>query len=96
MDYYQRLKCLQSYSLKERRMRGDKIHIYKIMNSKDDIDLHCMYKLTNLNTRNNDGKMYKKYASKNIRKFSFSHRVVDSWNKLPAHVKFAKSTNDRY
>ena len=75
-------------------MRGDLIQTYKIMNNKDDIDLHSLFILTNPNTRNNEGKLYKKYAGKNIRKFSFSHRVVNSWNNLPTHVKFAKSTNE--
>ena len=94
MSYSQRLKYLKLHSLKGRRMRGDLIQTYKIMNNKDDIDLHSLFILTNPNTRNNEGKLYKKYAGKNIRKFSFSHRVVNSWNNLPTHVKFAKSTNE--
>ena len=41
-------------------MRGDLIQTYKIMNNKDDIDLHSLFILTNPNTRNNEGKLYKK------------------------------------
>ena len=29
-----------------------------------------------------------------IRKYSFSHRVVSKWNNLPNSIKFAKSVNE--
>jgi len=42
------------------------------------------------------GRRYKLYIARshlNIGKFFFSQRVVDSWNKLPAHVVEAETVN---
>jgi hypothetical protein len=37
----------------------------------------------NTRTRGNDKKLKKKYSKLNIRKFSFTNRIVDIWNSLP-------------
>ena len=45
-------------------------------------------------TREHKHKIYKKKHSRtNIRKYSFSQRVVDIWNKLPANVVESKTVN---
>ena len=42
----------------------------------------------------NDKKMKKNYSKINIRKFSFTNRIVDIWNSLPNEVITAKTVNN--
>ena len=48
----------------------------------------CEYKL-----RGHSMKLSKQRASLDVRKFSFSQRVVQAWNKLPQEVVDATSVN---
>ena len=90
----ERLKFLNLHSLKGRRLRGDLIQMYKIFHGLDDIDMNLLFKSapTTL-TCNSAGKLFVQHANTNKRLFSFSYRVIKPWNDLPAHVKFAKTTN---
>jgi len=45
------------------------------------------------NLRGHRYKLFKDRSCMNVRKFFFSQRVVDSWNKLPAHVVEAETVN---
>ena len=64
------------------------------MNNVDDIDPNTVFTFAQTEvTRNCTGKIFKKHAKTNIRKFSFSYRSVTPWNALPSKVKFANSTN---
>ncbi|KAK3086707.1 hypothetical protein FSP39_022286 [Pinctada imbricata] len=42
-------------------------------------------------TRGNDLKLKKFHCNKNIRKYSFTRRITDTWNSLPNKVINAKS-----
>ena len=69
--------------------------MYKIFHKYDDVDINMLFSDTPVNiTRNSDGKLFLKHARTNIRKFSFSHRVVNHWNSLPSSVKFSKTLNE--
>ena len=48
----------------------------------------------NTRTRGNDKKLKKKYSKLNIRKFSFTNRIVDIWNSLSNEVITAKTVNN--
>ena len=84
LPYADRLRELNLPTLSYRRLRGDMIQVYKIMNGKNDMkyDLfemkECSYTLRGHNQR-----IQKPRARLDIRKFSFTHRVVDKWNMLP-------------
>ena len=45
-------------------------------------------------TRGHNLKLIKPRNNLNIRKFSFSHRVIDDWNKLPGDVVNSLSLNE--
>lgn len=44
-------------------------------------------------THYDDLALRKRYARKNILKYSHFHRVVDTWNSLPEHVRRTTSVN---
>ena len=93
MSYTQRLKYLKLYSLKGRRLRGDLIQTYKIFQNLDEIDKEIMPLSTYTSTRNQGDKMRRRYSKTNIRKFTFTNRVVDHWNTLPPEVKNSPTLN---
>jgi hypothetical protein len=83
-------------TLKYRRLRGDMIETFKIINGIYDRDVtEGLLDLDqNTRTRRNDKKLKKKYSKLNIRKFSFTNRIVDIWNSLPNQVMTAKTVNN--
>ncbi len=63
-----------------------------MLNDKYDFDPTTLFKLRKDSvTRGNDQKLYKQRSRLNIRKYSFTHRVVDVWNSLPNSVIQAKT-----
>ena len=69
------------------------IELYKIISGKYDPSVckFIKFKKTEHNTRGHKYKIEKEYTRLNIRKYSFIHRSVDTWNNLPAHVVNAKT-----
>ena len=49
--------------------------------------------LSQTTTRGHSKKLYKKNCRTNVRKYSFSQRVVDEWNKIPKKVINSKTIN---
>ena len=94
MSYDQRLRYLKIYSLKGRRERGDLIQAYKIFQGIDDIKPENIFYLASYQgTRNQGNKLGQRYCKTDIRKFSFSNRIVEKWNNLPKEIKEAPSVN---
>ena len=94
MTYGDRLRFLRLHSLKGRRIRGDLIQTFKILNEIEDVNTNTFFAFDQSNrTRNFKGKIFIKYCRTNRRKFSFAHRVANNWNSLPTNIKFAPSVN---
>ena len=94
MSYDERLKYLNLFSLKGRRIRGDLIQTYKIFNGIDDIDSSLLLPLATYNrTRNQEFKLRRRYSRLDIRKYTYTNRIVERWNLLPMEVKNAPSVN---
>ena len=94
MSYIERLKYLKLYSLKGRRLRGDLIQAYKIFQGHDQVKYDKMFSLTTYHgTRNQGLKIRKRFSRTDIRKYTFSNRIVEHWNTLPLEVKQSPSTN---
>ena len=92
--YESRLRMLNLPSLKYRRLRGDMIQVFKILNDKDDIKSEHFFSEPMVQyTRGHDHKLYVAACKTISRKYSFSHRVVQVWNSLPNIVVCAKDTN---
>ena len=94
LSYDERMENLVLPSLKYRRLRGDMILIYKLMNGLVDIDWHCFFTLTKTKiTRGSKHKLFIKYSKTSIRKNTFSNRSVPVWNALNDNTKSALSLN---
>jgi hypothetical protein len=94
LTYEERLRKLQLPTLYFRRLRGDMVETYKIMTSKYDIDPKEFFEAeTTSRTRGHSLKLKKTAAATSRRQNSYSYRVVNCWNALPAEVVNAASTN---
>jgi hypothetical protein len=93
--YEERLVEAGLLSLTDRRERGDMIAAYKILSGKDKVDPEMIFSLggggTGPRTRQTAGThSIRKQTSQpktDIRRHSFSQRVVSTWNSLPDSLK---------
>lgn len=85
---------LQLHSLKGRRIRGDLIQVFKIMNGLDNLSVDTFFSFSDSSvTRNSEGKMFVKHRNTNKRAYCFSNRVVKLWNSIPNEVKCTNNIN---
>jgi len=94
-SYPTRLEKIGITSLKDRRLRGDMIEVYKLLTGKEQIDYKQFFRLADnhYGVRGHNKKLSKDRSRLDTRKFFFSQRVVNSWNSLPAEVVNAESVN---
>lgn len=83
MEYEDRLKHLNLFSLDKRRERGDLIQTFKIIKKLDNVDPSFYFSKNVLNTRNNGYKLAKADFKSSIGGHFFTNRVFDKWNSLP-------------
>lgn len=94
LSYSERLKHLGLPSLQYRRLRADMVETYRILQGIDTInEVNEIFPRSLTTTRGHVFKIQKKYCRTNVRKYSFSQRIVDCWNKLPENVVTATSVN---
>lgn len=97
--YEERLKICNLPTLKYRRLRGDMIETYKIITGKYDIVSAPQFPLRALEasygicTRGNDLRINSTRTKYDLRKYSFTNRVVNAWNCLPNYVVKSDTTN---
>ena len=90
-------------TLETRTLRGDQIEVFKIVNGYEDVDRNMFFKLKEgSRTRGHKAALIKEQCRLDMRKYSFSQRVINEWNKLPNDCVNASSVNmfknriDRY
>ena len=92
LEYEDRLKALNMFSLKYRRLRGDLIEVFKFVNGQHVGYLKGMFEFnTELRGRGREHKLVIKHSRTRLRQSFFSRRVVGQWNDLPGNVKSAPS-----
>ena len=92
--YEVRLKKLGLFSMSRRRMRGDLIETFKIMNGFVDINRDTLFSLSDqTQLRGHTLKLAKEQSTLDLRLNFFTLRVVNNWNKLPQRVINAKSVD---
>src|SRR3989442_14763660 len=75
----------------DRHYRADMIQVYKILNDENNIYPINFLELSERPGRKNSLKLFKRRSNLDIKKYSFTSRVVDLWNDLPETV--VRSTN---
>ena len=94
LPYKDRLNWLNLPSLKYRRIRGDMIEVFKILNALYDVDvLPPLIRNLDSRTRGNSLKLKVTRCKYDVRKFSFCNRVVNIWNALPEYVVSSVALN---
>ena len=95
LDYEERLRTLKLPSLEYRRIRGDMIEVFKILNKHyDPLTTNSLLTLdTSSNTRGHALKLKKVSFNSTKFKYFFTNRVVNLWNKLPDQIVLAPSLN---
>ena len=96
LSYEERLKQLQLYSLEDRRLRGDLILMYRIMNGDVNIDSSKLFTVKAPNmARGHAMKVHlKKISNSDIRHNFFTQRVIVPWNTLPQHIVESKTVRE--
>ena len=98
LSYEERLIQLKLPTLAYRRIRGDMIEVYKIMNEIYDKNVTTFLKtrvqsVDRTSPRGHKYQLYIERVNKNIRKQNFSIRIIKIWNSLPREVAEAPSIN---
>ena len=94
LSYEQRLWHLDLTTLRERRIRGDVIETFKIMTGKNvDRSQFFPFSTCEYQLRRHTVKLSKQRTSLDVRKYPFSQRVVQEWNKLSQDGVEATSVN---
>ena len=94
LNYEERLKECGLTTLETRRLRGDQIEVFKILNGYENIDRNMFFSLKkDSRTRGHEVKLVKDQCRLDIRKHSFSQRTINEWNKLSTDCVTASSVN---
>ena len=89
-----RLKECGLTTLETRRLRGDQIEVFKILNGYENIDRNIFSLVKEeRRTRGHGSTLAKKQCRLDITKFSFSQRIVNEWNSLSADCGGGSSVN---
>ena len=94
LSYEERLKECGLTTLETRRLRGDHIEVFKLLNGYENIDRNMFFSLKkDSRTRGHEVKLVKDQCRLDIRKHSFSQRTINEWNKLSTDCVTASSVN---
>ena len=62
------------------------IQVYKIMKGQERLDKNDFFIPASTTTRGHDQKLYKQSFRLDVRRNSFSQRIINDWNSLPMSV----------
>ena len=93
-SYEERLAILRLPSLSYRRLRGDLIEVFKIVNNVyDPVTTNTLLTRVPKTTVTRKNNLSKIRTNKNPYKYFFTNRVNNIWNQLPNHIVDAKNIN---
>ena len=76
------------------KIKGDQIEVFKILNGYENIDSNIFFEIGQSKiTRGYNFTLVKKQSRLDVRKFSFSQRTINLWNKLSIECVHASSVN---
>ena len=94
LSYEERLQECGLTTLDTRRLIGDQIEVFKILNGYENIDRNMFFSLKkDSRTRGHEVKLVKDQCRLDIRKHSFSQNFINEWNKLSTDCVTASSVN---
>ena len=94
LTYEERLNECGLTTLETRRLRGDQIEVFKILNGYENIDYNIFFEIKESKiTRGHNYTLVKKQSRLDVRKYSFSQRTINVWNNLSTDCVQASSVN---
>ena len=94
VSYEERLKETGLWSLEERRNLADLIEVYKSWKNLSGIPFSLLFeKCIENQTRGHSMKLVKHRCTKDLRKYFFSEKIIDSWNSLDQLTIDSNSVN---
>ena len=94
LSYESRLLQCGLTILETSRLRGDQIEVFKIVNGYENFDRNMFFKLKEgSRTSGHKAALVKEQCKLDMRKYSFSQRVINEWNKLPNDCVNASTVN---
>ena len=94
LQYFDRLKALNLFSVRGRLLRHDLIKIWHIIHSKSSLSFDNFFQLPTLHTtRGHQYKLAHVRTNLDIRKRSFAVRNIGLWNSLPEYVVSSTNVN---
>ena len=76
-SYENRLKQMNLFSLKKRRLRGDLIQVFKVLKGIDNVKAENLFTLNTNQTRNNGLKLTGRRFNLEVGRNNFANRVVN-------------------
>ena len=89
LTYDERLLKCGKMSLEMRRLRGDMIEVFKLLNGFVDVDYNRYFTLDKSGHRGRPLKLKVEHARLDVRKYFFTNRVIREWSALPRNVVMA-------
>ena len=95
MDYSNRLQVLNITTLETRRLRAGLLEVFKIFNGLESIRPTDVFDTGKAwyATRGHPFKITKMHSRLDVRKYSFTQRIVNDWNQLPEAAVMSKDIN---
>ena len=92
LTYEERLRKLNLPTLAYRRLRGDMIEVYKLAKGNYDAEVTGNFlKFSPRTSRGHNLRLTKQTPHSSLRRYSFTYRVVNTWNSLPERIIQAPS-----
>ena len=82
-SYEERLKFTGLITLEQRRTRADMKEVSKILKGFEGLEANRFFTMQNMNLRGHALRLHKEGFRKDIVKYSFRNRVINTWNELP-------------
>ena len=94
ISYEERLKECGLTTLETRRLKGDQIEVFKLLNVYENIDRNIFFLLKkDSRTRGYEVTLVKDQCRLDIRKYLYSQRTINKWNKLYTNCVNASNVN---
>ena len=92
--YEERLQGMWTDNTRNAKIKGDQIKVFKILNGIENIDSNIFFEMKESKiTRGRNFTLVKKQSRLDVRKFSFSQRTINVWNKLSTECVYVSSVN---
>jgi hypothetical protein len=93
LNYEEQLRRARLTTLECRRLRGDLLETFKILRGFENVDKDDFFTCADNTRRGHNFKLYKERSRLDCRKYFFSQRIVNTWNRLPETAVNAQSVN---